>query len=299
MVLLSIDNFLYLNHKSPCYRHKLSFAEIMPELPEVEIRRMYLEATSLQQPISDITVEDQKLLTTEFRTLHEALTDRKFTGTRRVGKNLFVYTDVPGVILRMHFGMTGDLEYYHHSIGRPKHARIVFFFTNGFCLGFICPRKFERIGLVDDVDIYLKSKKIAPDALDINVGTLRDKLSKRRSPIKPVLLDQSTTAGLGNWIVDEVLFQAKIHPLAISAELSEAETTAIHEAIQLVLNTAIAKEAVYRDFPTSFLIHARAWDDSPYEHVEAHNQCPRCGTQIKRIEVGGRTTYLCPNEQVL
>ncbi|CCG98497.1 DNA-formamidopyrimidine glycosylase [Fibrella aestuarina BUZ 2] len=271
----------------------------MPELPEVEIRRMYLEATSLAQPIDSITVEDKKLLTTEFDTLYEKLEGRQFTHTRRVGKNLFIYTDDPRVILRMHFGMTGDLEYYHNSVDRPRHARIVFYFTNGFCLGFICPRKFERIGLVNDVDEFLRLKKIAPDALSIELGTLRDKLKKRRSPIKPVLLDQSTTAGLGNWIVDEVLFQAKVHPSAVSAELSEAEVEAIHEAIQLVLKTAIAKEAVYKDFPRSFLIHVREWDDSPYDDVEAHKVCPRCGTPIERTEVGGRTTFFCPNEQVL
>jgi formamidopyrimidine-DNA glycosylase len=271
----------------------------MPELPEVEIRRMYLEATSLQQPIGTITVEDQKLLTTELDTLHEALAGRKFVGTKRVGKNLFVYTDVPGTILRMHFGMTGDLEYYHRTVDRPKHARIVFYFTNGFCLGFICPRKFERIGLVDGVDSYLRLKKIAPDALDIDVGTLREKLRKRRSPIKPVLLDQATAAGLGNWIVDEVLFQAKVHPSAISSGLTDAQTTAIYEAIQLVLRTAIAKEAVYKDFPTSFLIHVRSWDDSPYDDVEAHKRCPRCGTAIERTEVSGRTTFFCPKEQIM
>lgn len=271
----------------------------MPELPEVEIRRLYLEATSLQQPIDSITVEDKKLITTEFDTLQSALTGRRFTGTRRVGKNLFVYTDDPGVIVRMHFGMTGDLEYYHNSVDRPKHARIVFYFTNGFNLGFICPRKFERVGLVNNVDEFLRLKKIAPDALSIDADTLRAKLKKRRSPIKPVLLDQATTAGLGNWIVDEVLFQAKIHPSAISAELTDQQAQAIHEAIQFVLKTAIAKEAVYKDFPTSFLIHVRSWDDSPYDDVEAHKRCPRCGTDIDRIDVGGRTTFYCPNEQVL
>ncbi|MBU1821068.1 MAG: DNA-formamidopyrimidine glycosylase, partial [Bacteroidetes bacterium] len=120
----------------------------MPELPEVEGYRLYLEATSLHQPIEHIDVEDTKLLTTDQITLTEALHGAAFTGTRRVGKNLFVYTDKPGVIVRMHFGMSGDLEYYHSSIDRPRHARIVFYFRGGFNLGFVCPRKFERVGLV-------------------------------------------------------------------------------------------------------------------------------------------------------
>ncbi|MEZ0543066.1 Fpg/Nei family DNA glycosylase [Fibrella arboris] len=271
----------------------------MPELPEVEMRRLYLEATSFDQPIDSITVEDKKLLTTDFSTLQENLYGRRFLGTKRVGKNLFIYTDNPTVIVRMHFGMTGDLVYYHNSIDRPRHARIVFYFKNGFCLGFVCPRKFERVGLVSDIDEYLKLKKIAPDALSIDVGTLSNKLRKRRSPVKPVLLDQSTTAGLGNWIVDEVLFQAKVHPSNISADLSDEQIQAIHDAIHLVLETAIIKEANYRDFPPSFLIHARRWDMSPYEDPEAYKFCPRCGIAIEVIEVGGRTTYFCPEEQVL
>ena len=271
----------------------------MPELPEVEMRRLYLEATSFDQPIDSIIVDDKKLLTTDLSTLQERLYNRQFRGTRRVGKNLFVYTDDPDIIVRMHFGMTGDLAYYHHSIDRPKHARIVFNFKNGFCLGFVCPRKFERVGLVDDIDAFLSSKKIAPDALSIDLDTLTQKLKKRNSFIKPVLLDQSTTAGLGNWIVDEVLFQAKIHPMKVSSQLDEKATRGIHESIYYVLETAISKEATYKDFPTSFLIHARQWDTSPYEDPEAYKYCPRCGTQIQQIEVAGRTTYLCPEEQVL
>ena len=271
----------------------------MPELPEVEMRRLYLEATSLNQPIDSITVEDSKLLTTDLSTLQESLYQRQFIGTKRVGKNLFIYTDDPATIVRMHFGMTGDLVYFHHSLDRPRHARIVFYFKNGFCLGFVCPRKFERVGLVNDIDEYLKLKKIAPDALSIDVGTLAGKLKKRRSPIKPVLLDQATTAGLGNWIVDEVLFQARVHPASMSAELTDEAIQAIHDAIHFVLETAISKEAGYKDFPLSFLIHARQWDTSPYENPEAYKFCPRCGTSIDVIEVGGRTTYFCPKEQVL
>jgi formamidopyrimidine-DNA glycosylase len=269
----------------------------MPELPEVEMRRRYLEASALNQPIELIEVEDHKLLTTPFDELSQALHGRSFTGTRRVGKNLFVLTDAPGVIVRMHFGMTGDLEYYHASADRPRHARIVFHFQTHFRLGFVCPRKFERVGLVDDIDAYLVRKKIAPDGLDIQPDELSQRVRRRKSMIKPVLLDQSTVAGLGNWIVDEVLFQARIHPEQVANTLTDKQLTDLHEAIRLVLETAIRAEATYRDFPKSFLIHSRAWDASPHDDPEAHLFCPRCGTRIERSEVGGRTTYFCPQEQ--
>ena len=269
----------------------------MPELPEVEIRRQYLENSATLQPIRHIEVEDRKLLTTDYALLIEQLTGRQFIGTRRVGKNLFVFTDKPGTIVRMHFGMTGDLEYYHASLDRPRFARIVFEFESGFNLGFLCPRKFERVGLVNDVDAYLAEKKIAPDGLDISLADLSENIRRKKSLIKPVLLDQSVVAGLGNWIVDEVLFQARIHPEQRANSLADGQLQALHDAVRLVLETAIRHEATYRDFPKDFLIHVREWDTSPYDDLEAHKFCPRCGTRIERSTVGGRTTFFCPKEQ--
>lgn len=136
----------------------------MPELPEVETYRRYFEATCLHQPIEAIEVEDLKLLTTDYATLTATLIGQAFIGTKRVGKNLFIHTNGDST-LHMHFGMTGDLEYYHSSIDRPRHARIVFILKSGFNLGFICPRKFERIGLVEGVDAYLKRRKSHPTRL--------------------------------------------------------------------------------------------------------------------------------------
>lgn len=271
----------------------------MPELPEVEIRRQYLETSSLFQPIQHIEVEYKKLLTTDYAALTNALVRRQFTGTRRVGKNLFVMTDEPEISVRMHFGMTGDLAYYHASLDRPRFARIVFEFSSGYNLGFLCPRKFERVGLVSDIDAYLREKKIGPDGLDITLGELANRVRRKKVVIKAVLLDQSVVAGLGNWIVDEVLFQALVHPAQRADTLTDAQMTQLHNAIRLVLETAIRHEATYRDFPNSFLIHVREWDDSPYDDVEAHKFCPRCQTRIERSTVGGRTTFFCPNEQVL
>lgn len=274
----------------------------MPELPEVEIYRSYLETSSLNQSIEAIEVDDPKLLTTPFSTLENALLGNWFKATRRVGKNLFILLDGPArlnefPILHMHFGMTGDLEYYHSSLDRPKYARIVFHFQNGFNLGFICPRKFERIGLINDIDTYLERKKSGKDGLAITLSELTGQIQRRKAPIKPVLMDQRTVAGLGNWIVDEVLFQARVHPEKRTELLTDDELRRLHNAIQLVLTTAIRHEAQYRDFPTGFLIHVREWDNSPYDDLEAHKFCPRCGTRIAKSEVGGRTTYFCPNDQ--
>lgn len=268
----------------------------MPELPEVETYRRYFEETSLYQPISDIYVEDTKLLTTDYDTLVHQLKNKQFIGTRRVGKNLFAQLDAP-YWLHFHFGMTGDLAYFKDEEDSPRFARIIFRFANGFKLGFLCPRKFERIGIVEDIEAYLSRKKINKDALEITFEELKKSLVKKKALIKSVLLDQSTVAGIGNWIVDEVLFQAKVHPEKISIQLSENEIVMIYQAMLLVIQTAIDAQANYDDFPRNFLIHSRGWGIQNDENLVG--KCPECGKKIKITKVGGRTTFFCENRQVL
>jgi formamidopyrimidine-DNA glycosylase len=264
----------------------------MPELPEVETYRRYLEATSLQQTITGLYVEDHKLLTTDYGTLSQALIGNQFTGTHRIGKNLFVLTS-QGSVMLMHFGMTGSLAYYRDVEDTPRFARIQFHFASGFRLAFLCPRKFERLGLVGSIEEYAWAKNLGTDALDISVSQLTAKLMGKKALVKPLLLDQANVAGIGNWIVDEVLFQARIHPETRGTQLDEAAVERLHQAIGLVLNTAIEHEAVYGRFPKSFLIHAREWDESPHADQGTHKSCPVCSNEIQLTRVGGRATYFC------
>jgi formamidopyrimidine-DNA glycosylase len=268
----------------------------MPELPEVETYRRYLEATSLHQTITGLYVEDHKLLTTDYGTLSKALIGNHFTGTQRIGKHLFVLTARQPVMI-MHFGMTGSLAYYRDVEDTPRFARIVFHFASGFRLAFLCPRKFERLGLADSIETYTLAKKLGPDALDISEQELATKLMGKKALIKPLLLDQANLAGIGNWIVDEVLFQAGIHPETRGFQLTHPEVARLHQGIRLVLNTAIEQEAVYGRFPKSFLIHAREWDESPHADANTHKNCPVCNSEIRFSRVGGRATYYCLNCQ--
>jgi formamidopyrimidine-DNA glycosylase len=264
----------------------------MPELPEVETYRRYLEATSLQQTITGLYVEDHKLLTTDYGTLSQVLIGNQFTGTHRIGKNLFVLTS-RGPVMLLHFGMTGSLAYYRDAEDTPRFARIQFHFASGFRLAFLCPRKFERLGLVDSIEEYSLAKSLGTDALDISVPQLAAKLMGKKALVKPLLLDQANVAGIGNWIVDEVLFQARIHPETRGTQLKEEEVERLHYAISSVLNTAIEHEAVYGRFPQSFLIHAREWDESPHGDQRTHKSCPVCSSEIQLTRVGGRATYFC------
>jgi formamidopyrimidine-DNA glycosylase len=151
---------------------------------------------------------------------------------------------------------------------------------------------------VADVEEYLSRKKINKDALEITVEELSKTLNKKNVAIKSVLLDQSTVAGIGNWIVDEVLYQAKIHPEKKANQLSENEILEIHKSMRFVIQTAIDSQANYDDFPENFLIHSRGWGRVGLQDIRA-DKCGECREKISVIKVGGRTTYFCANRQIL
>ena len=269
----------------------------MPELPEVETYRRFLDETILHQPIVAVEVRDAHVLTTDEDTLRRYLVGRTVTATRRLGKNCFLELD-NGTVLALHFGMTGDIDAYRDEPDAPRFTRVALHLADGLRIAFVDPRKFGRIRLAGSVAEYQKAKKLGPDALAVTAAQLRAALGKKRTLLKPALLDQRVTAGLGNWIVDEVLFQARINPERIANTLTDKEFTKLHAAIQLVLTTAIDQEATYRHFPASFLIHAREWDDSATPGTDAHKFCPRHPkTEIEKKYVGGRATYFCPKCQ--
>ena len=276
----------------------LNFFKV-PELPEVETYRRFINEVAVGQTIVAVQVNDAHVLATPEDQLRAGLVGRTITGTSRLGKNCFLELD-NGQVLVLHFGMTGDIGAYRDEPDAPRFTRVALHLDDsGLRLAFIDPRKFGRIRLAASAAAHQQAKKIGPDALVITAAELHQKLARRKTLLKPLLLDQSITAGLGNWIVDEVLFQAKIHPERLGSSLTEKEGRALHAAIQLVLNTAINQEANYRHFPASFLIHAREWDTpATAASDDAHTFCPRHPKgKIEKYYVGGRATYICPKCQ--
>ena len=271
----------------------------LPELPEVETYRRFIHEMAVGQTIATVQVNDAHVLATPEDQLRAGLLGRTITGTSRLGKNCFLELD-NGRVLVLHFGMTGDVGAYRDEADAPRFTRVALYLEDsGLRLAFIDPRKFGRIRLAASAAAYQAAKKIGPDALAIGPAELHQKLARRKVAVKPLLLDQSLTAGLGNWIVDEVLFQARLHPERLGISLTEKEGRALHSAIQLVLTTAISQEANYRHFPASFLIHAREWDTSATPgSADAHTFCPRHPkVKIDKTYVGGRATYTCPKCQ--
>jgi formamidopyrimidine-DNA glycosylase len=257
----------------------------MPELPEVESFRRYFEATALGQKVIRLEVNAPKIIQSPIDELEKAIVEQTFVRTDRIGKYLFVQTSAQKTLL-MHFGMTGELEFFRDLALTPRFTRVLFWLETGF-LAFTDPRKFGKMAIGNSVAEFQKAKKLSTDALEISLEEFQKNLGKRKMPIKSALLDQKVAAGVGNWIADEILFQAKVNPLTSVFQLTDTQIELMHQKMQAILHLAVQHEAYYRDFPRYFLIHSRGWTD------EEPANCPNCNSKIPHIYIGGRASYYC------
>lgn len=260
----------------------------MPELPEVEMYRRYFDETALLQKIANVQINHPKVVGGQGQELLTLVGDQ-FEKSRRWGKNLFVQTQ-KNQHLFMHFGMTGSLEYYNESLEAPKYARVVFGFDNGFNLAYVSKRMFGRIGMTDSIDNYISDKSLGNDALEISRDQFTRALYRKKKNIKAALLDQSVTAGVGNWIADEILYHTRIYPTSQTGNLSTHQMDTIYEKMQEIMQVAIEVDAIRGDLPLHYITH--------YGRKESID-CPNCKSLIERTEVGGRGTYACKVCQVV
>jgi formamidopyrimidine-DNA glycosylase len=259
----------------------------MPELPEVEMARRYLERTSLRLAIKRAQIRDARILGgVEAARLEDALTGREIKSTYRHGKRLFLELD-GDLWLAIHLGMSGDFAYFGPMRKEPRHIRLLISFENGCHLAFIDPRLFGEVSLTEDPERFLKEKKIGPDALQLDLAGFLEIMGSRRGIIKGALLDQHLLAGLGNLYSDESLFAAGICPQGRG--LSQQRLKGLLQSVQEVLRTAIDCEADLRELPSSYLIPNRY----------PGGRCPRDGCLLARARIAGRTTYFCPEHQLL
>lgn len=259
----------------------------MPELPEVETERRYLDAHALHQRVIGIrTPHPDVLLDTSPQVLGRRLKGHAIESSRRHGKYLFAGFD-SGDWLAMHFGMTGGLSYYRHDSQAPGYVAVLFLFEGGHDLAYISRRRLGRLALIADPDEFIAARQLGVDALEVRAKAFRDLMSAGRKAVKARLMDQSRIAGIGNEYSDEILFQARIHPARSTTSLSERENEALHRAMRAVLKKAIAVRADPDRMPSDWLYPNRSKDA----------RCPVCGGPIGTLSSGGRTAYYCPNCQ--
>ncbi|MFZ2472245.1 MAG: DNA-formamidopyrimidine glycosylase family protein [Methanothrix sp.] len=259
----------------------------MPELPEVEMARRYLEATSLHQTIRAAEVRDGRILAKVSATeVEEALAGKQFHCATRHGKRLFLKLH-DSLWLVLHLGLTGRLNYQETGAKEPRHTRLLISFRNGCNLAFDDPRIFGEVSLAKSPDAFLAERKIGPDSLQLGREDFLRIMSGRKGLIKPALINQNLVAGLGNLYADEALFQAGICPK--TRDLTIEQLIALFSSIQEVLTVALSIHADLEKLPPSYLL--------PHRHPGC--RCPRDGALLRHEKIGGRTSYFCPEHQKL
>ena len=255
----------------------------MPELPEVETFKRYLDSTSLRQRITNVEVRDTYVLKrVSARQLARQLRGLRFENSYRHGKHLFVRAG-DELWLRVHFGMTGSLEYLQHHEAAPRMARVIFRFANNCRLAFDDQRKFGEIQLIKNVDEFLQTRGLGLDALEVNLSHFKAILGKHRGAVKAVFLNQQLIAGIGNLYADEILFRARMHPATQAASISDKDRKRLFRATRHVLKRAIALKTDFNRLPKSWLL----------THRGKRGRCPRCGRALQSATIGGRTSWFC------
>lgn len=206
----------------------------------------------------------------------------------------FLILTLSDAFLVIHLRMSGDLYLEHQDnttdYRDSRHDRLWLEFESGWRLVFNDMRKFGRVWLLRDTcDLFAN---LGPEPFDerLTPGVFADMLQKRSRQLKPLLIDQSFLAGIGNIYADEALFKARLHPLRQSDSLTLTEAGDLLESIRFVLTKGIDQKGasidwVYRggDFQNYFQVYQ-----------QTGNPCPRCGHPIEKIRVGQRGTHFCP-----
>jgi len=264
----------------------------MPELPEVETaRRRAARRLVGRRIVAVATVADPLVYAgTSPRRFAEALRARSVVAARRKGKHLWLELDRRPWPL-FHLGMSGSFEFYRDGDERPRFWKVELAMEDGTRFAMGDPRRFGRIRLQQDPERERPIAGLGFDPLEglPPVRGLRARLERRRAPVKATLLDQSLFAGVGNWIADEVLYQARLDPRRPASSLSAAEVGRLRARLLAIVRRAVGVGAEDERFPRGWLFHYRWGRDASAR--TAH------GERIVHHTIGGRTTAWVPSRQ--
>ncbi|HEV2812775.1 MAG TPA: DNA-formamidopyrimidine glycosylase family protein [Solirubrobacteraceae bacterium] len=260
----------------------------MPELPEVERARALIEARALGRRIAAVDDSDTYVCRPhQPGELADALVGRELVRANRCGKTMWVDTRDDGPVLGLHLGMAGRIVVDDEAEGDPAPDgeravplwdRFVVSFDDGGRLVLRDKRRLGRAVLNPDLS------GLGPDAAEVSRDAFRSRVGRGDAPLKARIMDQGVIAGVGNLLADEALWRARLSPRRAAGELGEDELDRLRREIRAATRSAIRKGGVH----TGDVMPAR----------KRGGVCPRCGTDMERATIGGRTTYWCPAEQV-
>jgi formamidopyrimidine-DNA glycosylase len=265
----------------------------MPELPEVETIARTLKPELVGKTILEAHLRWPRTLAyPSARKFKEQIKGQKILRVSRRAKYLDI--SLAEFDLLIHLRMSGDLFIKRGKIKPEKHDRLILKLTDDKSLVFNDTRKFGRVWLTANPENVLG--KLGPEPLsgDFTPQWLHAALQNKHRQLKPLLLDQTFLAGLGNIYTDEALHIAKLHPLAVSDSITAKQARVLQDAVRKVLEEGIRRNGASIDWVYrggEFQDHFRVYD-------RKGKPCPVCGTTIERILVGQRSTHYCPKCQM-
>ena len=276
----------------------------MPELAEVEHGRRIAEAVARGRVIRRLSCADDRIVFEGVApsTVRRKLRGRRVEAVHRWGKQLWFELD-QGPHPLFHFGMTGafrvpsakalELRARIKEGGEwpPRFTKIHFHFEDGGELVMTNARRLGRIRLREDPLNEPPLSELGFDPLLAMPAAeeFAARLGARRTAVKNVLMDQRFSAGVGNWIADEVLYQARIDPRRKATELSAAELAAVRTSLGKIVRKAVEVDAQKSQLPKNWLFH--------YRWGKAQNAVTGRGEAIEFVQLGGRTTAIVPSRQ--
>ncbi len=271
----------------------------MPELPEVETIVRDLRAQGLEQAVIR-AVEVRWPRTVAGLTpqrFARALTGRTVTRVARRAKYIVVTLDTGGRLL-IHLRMTGKLRFAAAGEQPGRHDHVLITLGDGRRLVFHDTRKFGRFSLCAAGEDPFAA--LGPEPLDaaFTAAALRGRLAGKSRMLKPLLLDQTCVAGLGNIYVDEALWQARLHPQRRADTLTAAELRRLHSAIREVLQRGVDNSGTTLGSGEANFYSVAGHRGRNADALKVFRRdglpCPRCGTLLARSVVAQRGTHFCP-----
>jgi len=287
----------------------------MPELPEVEVVKLFLEQKLLNKTITKIEILSPK----SFIGNPSLVEGQKIIKFSRLGKQLSIYLS-NNLILLVHLKMTGQLIYDSFMLGHPtknafsnlpnKSTRLIFYFSPPSSRGksagqgvlyFNDQRKFAWLRLYRPKELKLFQANLGLDIFDPKFSPkyLYSQLQKSRRPIKIILLDQHYFAGIGNIYACDALFLAGIHPKTPSNQVSRPKVLKLHRSLLSIMRQSVlAGGSTARDNKYLRPDGSKGQNQFFFRVYQKKGEpCLKCGTKIKYIKLGGRGTFLCPHCQ--
>ena len=223
----------------------------------------------------------------------------EFTDILRKGKWLLF--EIGDYYLCSHLRMEGKYFIKDSNDEINKHEHVIFTFEDNTDLRYHDTRKFGRMNLVlkKDIDTVEGVRKQGIEPIDSNLSKeyLYENFKKRRLPMKTLLLDQTIISGLGNIYADEVLFASSINPLKVGSDITLEECQRIVDSSKKIIEEAIKCGGTTIKSYTSSLGVTGRFQQNLMAHIRENEECKNCHSIIKRIVVGGRSTYYCENCQ--